>query len=54
MLTNLTSIYEDMDSILNLTQCVKDLALPWAVVQVTDSAWIWHDGGCGVGQKLQL
>ena len=33
---------------------VKGLALPWAVVQVTDLAQILHCCGCGVGQQLQL
>ena len=33
---NLTSIQEDAGLIPDLTQWVKDLALPWAVVQVKD------------------
>ena len=49
---NPISIHEDLDLTLGLTQGAKDLALPRAVVQVTDAAWIWH--GCGVGQELQL
>ena len=35
-LTNPTSNHEDSGSIPDLTQWIKDLALPWAVVQVTD------------------
>ena len=31
---------------------VKDLALPWAVVQVTDVARICRCCGCGVGWQL--
>ena len=42
---NLTSIYEDTDSIPGLTHWVKDPLLPRA-----DSAWILS----GVGQRLQL
>ena len=32
-----------------LAQGVKEPALPWAVVQVTDAARIWHCYGCAVG-----
>ena len=35
-----------------LTQWVKDPALPQAVVQVADAAYIWHC--CGLSQQLQL
>ena len=45
-LTNPTSIHEDM----GIAWWVKDPAL----VQVTDTAWIWHCRGCGVVWQLQL
>ena len=38
VVTNPTSIYEDTGLIPGLTQWVKDLALPWAAVKVTDMA----------------
>ena len=48
-----TSTREDVGSIPDLAQCIKELALPQAVVQVTDMALIWC--GCGISlQQLQL
>ena len=39
---------------LALLSGLKDLGLPWAVVQVADAAQIRHCCGSGAGQKLQL
>ena len=39
-LTNVTRIHEDADLNPGLALWVKHLALPWALVQVADMAWI--------------
>ena len=45
-----TSDHEVVGSIPNLTQRVKDLGLPWAMVQVTNTAQI--PCYCGIGWQL--
>lgn len=50
--TNPTRNHEVAGSIPGLDQGVKDLVLPWAVVQVADTAQIWRCCACGISQQL--
>ena len=54
VVTNPTGIHENMGSIHDLPQWVKDLALLQSVVQVTGAAQISSCCGYGVGWQLQL
>ena len=48
------STHEDVGLIPDLAQYVKNPALLWVMVWVTDTAWTWCGCGCGCGFLLQL
>ena len=48
------NVCEDVGSIPDLTQWVKDLVLLQAMAYVEDAAWIWYCCGYGMGPQLQL
>ena len=52
VITNLTSIHEDVGSIPGLPQWVQGLAFPGAVVSITAQLPHCCGSGCGVGQQL--
>ena len=53
-LTNQPRNHEVARLIPGLAQWVKDRALPRAVVQIADAAWIPRCCGSGIGPLLQL
>ena len=50
--SGVTNLIWNTGSSPGLSQWVKDLALLWAVVKVTDLAWILCCCGCGIGWRL--